>query len=92
MAILCCEITGSSQPNVRSMTGAEDCHIGAVIKCDHREASAQLYSELGANRLAMFLGIPVAVGVLARRGSEDVAMRLRRCVPLRPHGHLLLHG
>lgn len=75
MAILCYEITGSSQPNARSTTGAEDGHIGAVLKGDHQEASAQLYSELAANRLAMFLGIPVVVGVPARRGSEDVAMR-----------------
>lgn len=75
MAILCYEITGSSQPNARSTTGAEDGHIGAVLKGDHQEASAQLYSELAANRLAMFLGIPVVVGVPARRGSEDVGMR-----------------
>lgn len=75
MAILCYEITGSSQPNARSTTGAEDGHIGAVLKGDHQEASAQLYSVLAANRLAMFLGIPVIVGVPARRGSDDVAMR-----------------
>lgn len=75
MAILCYEITGSAQPNARSTTGAEDGHIGAVLKGDHQEASAQLYSELAANRLAMFLGIPVVVGVPAKRGSEDVGMR-----------------
>lgn len=75
MAILCYEITGSSLPNARSTTGAEDGHIAAVLKGDHQEASAQLYSELAANRLAMFLGIPVVVGVPARRGTEDVGMR-----------------
>ena len=75
MAILCYEITGSSRPNARSTTGAEDGHIGAVLKGDHQEANAQLYSELAANRLAMFLGIPVVVGVPARRDSEDVGMR-----------------
>jgi len=32
VAILCYEITGSSQPNARSTTGAEDGHIGAVLK------------------------------------------------------------
>jgi hypothetical protein len=75
VAILCYEITGSSQPNARSTTGAEDGHIGAVLKGDHQEASAQLYSELAANRLAMFLSIPVVIGVPARRGSADVGMR-----------------
>lgn len=75
MAILCYQITGSVQPNARSTTGAEDGHIGAVLKGDHKEANAQLYSELAANRLAMFLGIPVVVGVPARRSSEAVGMR-----------------
>lgn len=75
MAILCYEITGSSQPNERSTTGAEDGHIAAVLKGDHQEASAQLYSELAANRLAMFLGIPVVVGVPARRTSQGGGLR-----------------
>jgi hypothetical protein len=75
VAILCYEITGSSKPNARSTTGAEDGHIAAVIKGDHQEASAQLYSELAANRLAMFLGIPVVVGVPARRGATEIGMR-----------------
>ena len=74
MAILCYEIAGSTQPNQRSTTGAEDGHIAAVLKGDHQEASAQLYSEMAANRLAMFLGIPVLVGVPARR-SEDGGLR-----------------
>lgn len=73
MPILCYEITGESSPNDRSTTGAEDGHIGAVLKGDHQEASAQLYSELAANRLAMFLGIPVVVGVPARRSSDGGA-------------------
>jgi hypothetical protein len=38
VAILCYEITGSSQPNARSTTGAEDGHIGAVLKRDHKES------------------------------------------------------
>ena len=75
MPILCYEITGESSPNDRSTTGAEDGHIAAVLKGDHQEASAQLYSELAANRLAMFLGIPVLVGVPARRSVEATAMR-----------------
>lgn len=75
MAILCYEITGSSQPNARSTTGAEDGHVGAVLKGDHQQACAQLYSELAANRLAMFLGIPVVVGVPAKRCSEPAGLR-----------------
>lgn len=71
MPILCYEITGDSQPNERSTTGAENGHIAAVLKRDHQDASAQLYSELAANRLAMFLGIPVLVGVPARRSTES---------------------
>lgn len=75
MPILCYEISGDSSPNERSTTGAEDGHIAAVLKGDHQEASAQLYSELAANRLAMFLGIPVLVGVPARRSIDATAMR-----------------
>jgi hypothetical protein len=75
VAILCYEITGSSQPNERSTTGAEDDHIAAVLKGDHQDASAQLYSELAANRLAMFLGIPVVVGVPARRSADGLGLR-----------------
>ena len=71
MAILCYEMTGSSQLNARSTTGAEDVHIGAVLEDDHQRTSAQQYSELAANRLAMCLGFPVVVGVPARRGPED---------------------
>lgn len=75
MPILCYEITGESSPNDRSTTGAEDGHIAAVLKADHQAASGQLYSELAANRLAMFLGIPVVTGVPARRTASEGGMR-----------------
>lgn len=75
VAILCYTITGRSKPNRHSTTGAEDGHVGAVLKGDHEEARAQLYSELAANRLAMTLGIPVIVGVPARRSGSDSALR-----------------
>ncbi len=75
MAILSYEITGVSHPNERSTTGAENGHIAAVLKGDHQVSSAQLYSELAANRLAMFLGIPVLVGVPARRPSDGANLR-----------------
>jgi len=64
--ILCYEITGAMSPNPRSTTGAQDGQLSAILKCDHEAAKAQVYAELVANRLAMFLGIPVVVGVPAR--------------------------
>lgn len=66
MAILCYKIVGQHEPNDRSTTGAIEGHLSAVIKSDHPDAKAQVYSELVANRLAMFLGIPVALGVPAK--------------------------
>lgn len=71
MPILCYEITGSASPNPRSTTGAEDGQLSAVLKVDHEAATAQVYSELVANRLAMFLGIPVVVGVPARAATDE---------------------
>lgn len=75
MPILCYEIIGEALPNHLSTTGAKDGQIAAVLKCDHEEANAQVYSELAANRLAMFLGIPVVVGVPARSAPPDLGMR-----------------
>ncbi len=70
MPILSYQISSISGPNNISTTGALDGHISAIVKCDHEEAVAQVYSEIAANRLAVFLGIPVAVGVLAKLDSE----------------------
>lgn len=75
MPILCYEITGVATPNERSTTGAMDGQLSAVLKCDHEAASAQVYSELVANRLAMFLGIPVIMGVPAIGGLDDRQLR-----------------
>lgn len=66
MAILCYKIVAQHEDNARSTTGAKEGHLSAVIKSDHPDAGAQVYSELVANRLAMFLGIPVALGVPAK--------------------------
>jgi hypothetical protein len=49
-----------------------------VLKCDHEVAQSQVYSELVANRLAMFLGIPVLVGVPARATASDASPAIRR--------------
>lgn len=75
MPILCYQIAGPLQPNPRSTTGAADGHVAAVIKSDHAEAAAQVYSELAANRLASFLGIPVVAGVAARHQADPDLIR-----------------
>lgn len=75
MPILCYKITGTATPNSRSTTGAEDGQLSAVLKCDHEAAQSQVYAELVANRLAMFLGIPVLVGVPARSSLADARLR-----------------
>lgn len=71
MPILCYEITGQARPNPRSTTGAMDGQLSAVLKLDHEAAKAQVYSELVANRLAMFLGLPVIIGVPAKASNSD---------------------
>jgi hypothetical protein len=73
--ILCYEITGTASPNLRSTTGAEDGQLSAVLKCDHAAAQSQVYAELVANRLALFLGIPVLMGVPARTSASDARLR-----------------
>ena len=42
-----------------------------VIKADSKHIEGQVYSELVANRLAMFLGVPVALGVLAKHSESS---------------------
>jgi len=85
MPILCYEITGISGANALSTTDAQEGHLGAIVKGDHDAAQGQIYSELVANRLAMFLGIPVAVGVPAR--SQDAPLSLRfACLRAAEHG------
>ncbi|MDD2934021.1 MAG: hypothetical protein PHO76_09070 [Methylotenera sp.] len=63
MPILTYELGARSTPNDRSTTGARDGYVAAIIKQDSELRPAQVYSELAANRLAQFLGLPVAVGV-----------------------------
>lgn len=75
MPILCYEITGEAFPNLRSTTGALDGQLSAVLKIDHDAAKAQVYAELVANRLAVFLGIPVVIGVPARGLPPDTQLR-----------------
>jgi hypothetical protein len=51
-----------------------DGYVAAIIKQDSDLRPAQVYSELAANRLAQFLGLPVAVGVAvqSRRTADSL--------------------
>lgn len=75
MPILCYHILQNVKPNAISTTGAEEGHLSVLIKSDSPECSAQVYSELVANRLAMFLGLPVALGVPAKQFSAKDSLR-----------------
>lgn len=74
MPILSYEMGSKSRPNPRSTTGARDGHVAAVIKHDTDFRPAQVYSELAANRLAQFLGLPVAIGVAVRASQKKEAL------------------
>lgn len=74
MTILFYQIAAQLEPNVRSTTGAQEGHLAVVLKSD-QENKAQVYSELAANRLAMFLGIPVAMGVPAKSTEDNSVVR-----------------
>jgi hypothetical protein len=54
----------------RTTTRARRGQIQAAIKRDGEQNPAQVYSELVANRLAQFLGLPVALGVMARDRTD----------------------
>ena len=74
MPILTYELGTRTTPNDRSTTGARDGYVAAIIKQDSDLRPAQVYSELAANRLAQFLGLPVAVGVAvqSRRTTDSL--------------------
>lgn len=69
MPILSYKILEKTKPNEISTTGAEEGVLSILIKTDNEHYKAQVYSELVANRLAMFLGIPVAIGVPAKHSE-----------------------
>jgi hypothetical protein len=75
MPILCYELGARTTPNERSTTGARDGYIAAIIKQDSELRPAQIYSELAANRLAQFLGLPVALGVAVQTKRADNGLR-----------------
>lgn len=71
MAILSYLLTGEeTELEQRTTTKASRGQLQVVIKRDGEENPTQVYSELVANRLAQFLGLPVAVGVAARDVSD----------------------
>jgi hypothetical protein len=61
----------SGQKNELATTDAQEGSLSALVKNDCEASKAQIYSELVANRLAMFLGIPVAIGVLAKHCGKQ---------------------
>lgn len=75
MPILSYELGTRSTPNERSTTGARDGYVAAIIKQDCGLRPAQVYSELAANRLAQFLGLPVAIGVAVQPRRTDAGLR-----------------
>lgn len=75
MPILSYQISSITGDNLLSTTGAKEGHISAIIKSDHKEAVAQVYSEIVANRLAIFLGIPIATGVPALLDNSDLNIK-----------------
>ncbi|MGE4337237.1 MAG: hypothetical protein AB7E55_14835 [Pigmentiphaga sp.] len=75
MPILTYELGARTTPNERSTTGARDGYVAAIIKQDSDFRPAQVYSELAANRLAQFLGLPVAVGVAVQSCRATDSLR-----------------
>lgn len=75
MPVLCYHIAQNVKPNPVSTTGAEEGHLSVLIKSDRPECNGQVYSELVANRLAMFLGLPVALGVPAKQFATKDSLR-----------------
>lgn len=69
MPVLTYKILEKTKFNEISTTGAEEGVLSILIKTDNENYKAQVYSELVANRLAMFLGIPVALGVPAKHSA-----------------------
>lgn len=69
MPVLTYKILEKTKFNEISTTGAEEGVLSILIKTDNENYKAQVYSELVANRLAMFLGIPVALGVPAKHSE-----------------------
>lgn len=74
MPILTYEISPKTTPNERSSTGARNGYVAAIIKHDSDIRPAQVYSELAANRLAQFLGLPVAIGVVVKSQKSNENM------------------
>lgn len=76
MAILSYLLVGEEADlEQRSTTRARRGQIQVAIKRDGDQNPTQVYSELVANRLAQFLGLPVALGVAARDTGDPALSR-----------------
>lgn len=76
MAILSYLLTGEeAELAQRTTTEARLGQIQVAIKRDGDQNPTQVYSELVANRLAQFLGLPVALGVAARDSIDPSLSR-----------------
>tara|TARA_Y100001951_G_scaffold43934_1_gene34847 strand:- start:13486 stop:14283 length:798 start_codon:yes stop_codon:yes gene_type:complete len=76
VAILSYLLTGEeSDLAQRTTTQARLGQLQVAVKRDGDENPTQVYSELVANRLAQFLGLPVAMGVAARDGVDPSISR-----------------
>lgn len=76
MAILSYLLIGDeSDLAQRTTTQARQGQLQVAVKRDGSENPTQVYSELVANRLAQFLGLPVAVGVAARDAADPSVSR-----------------
>lgn len=76
MAILSYLLVGEeSDLGQKSTTKARRGQIQVAVKRDGGENPAQVYSELVANQLAQFLGLPVALGVVARDATDPKLSR-----------------
>jgi hypothetical protein len=76
VAILSYLLTGEETDLAqRTTTQARRGQLQVAVKRDGEENPTQVYSELVANRLAQFLGLPVAIGVAARDGTDSSVSR-----------------
>lgn len=76
MAILSYLLVGEeSELAQRTTTAARRGQLQVVVKRDGAENPTQVYSELVANRLAQFLGLPVAIGVAAQDANDTSLSR-----------------
>ncbi len=89
MAILSYLLIGEeAELTQQSTTAAMRGQVQVALKHDSEENPTQVYSEWVANRLAQFLGLPVALGVVARYHSDPRLSRFASLWVADPETHL----